>query len=604
MIKVSDYIAQFFVEHGMKHIFSISGAGNVHLLKSIIDNGKLISIHPHQEQAGVIAALAYKRISNKLSVMITTSGGAATNAITGALDAWADSIPVLIISGQEKSEFVTKHNKLRMWGVQGFDICKTVSNITKYNSLILDPKKIRFELEKAVYLAEDGRPGPVWLDIPTDIQATQIDPASLESFIPEKKSNPINIFWDELSMLISKSERPVLILGNGVRLSRGESVVTEFLNHFEVPVLTAWNGIDLIQSNYKLYYGREGTYGQRCANFVVQNADLILTIGTRMAIPQIGYDLKEFGRDAKKIIVDIDRTELDKFSAEQSFFCIESDASDFMSEAMKKLKPIHENSIKNWITHCDSWRQKYPYVEPLHMHKEQDGKLNSYSFIDELNAHLSADEIIVTDMGTALTCTHQALKIKGNQRVVTSTGLGEMGFGLPGAIGASLASQNGRVVLINGDGSMMMNLQEMQTIRHLNLPIKLFVYINDGYLTIKHTQFNLFGNQYAGSGEKSGVSCPNFELIGKAFGFKTFKISSLQEAKENLSSILQEEGPILCEVFIHPMQLLAPKTSFNLNPDGTLVSPPLEDLFPFLDRNTFEKEMIIEMHPKSKAIKV
>jgi acetolactate synthase-1/2/3 large subunit len=603
-MKVSDYIVQLFVEHNMKHIFSISGAGNVHILNSIADNPALVSVHPHQEQAGVLASLAYKRICGRLGVMITTSGGAATNAITGALDAWADSIPVLIISGQEKSEFVTKHKDLRMWGVQGFDIAKTVSNITKYAVLVTDPKRVKYEFQKAIHIAESGRPGPVWIDIPTDTQAAQINPDELESYVPEKDTTDNSTaFTAQISQLMANAKRPVFVFGNGIRLSGGENMLQALADKFGVPFLTAWNGIDLISSLHPLNYGREGTYGQRCANFVVQNADLVITIGTRMAIPQVGYDLREFARDAHKVVVDIDRTELDKFAADASFTLIEADAKAFISNLLDQVAAPAPANISAWVDTCNNWKKNYPFVEPDGLHKEMDGMLNSYSFVKELNKHFAPNEIIVTDMGTALTCTHQAIEVTDQQRVVTSTGLGEMGFGLPGAIGASLAADGQRVILINGDGSMMMNLQEMQTIVHLNLPIKLFVYINDGYLTIKHTQNNLFGSKFAGSGAKSGVTCPDYSKIGEAFGFKTFKIRTLQEAETLLPSVLAEDGPVLCEVFIHSMQLLAPKTSFNINPDGTLVSPPLEDLYPFLTREVLQQEMVVPLHPKSLQIK-
>ncbi|MCD6017213.1 MAG: acetolactate synthase isozyme 1 large subunit-like [Bacteroidetes bacterium] len=603
-MKVSDYIAQLFVENNMKHIFSISGAGNIHLLNSIIDNPNLVPVHPHQEQSGVLASLAYKRICGRLGVMITTSGGAATNAITGALDAWADSIPVLIISGQEKSQFIQEHKDLRMWGVQGFDICKTVSNITKYAVLITDPKRVKYEFQKAIHIAESGRPGPSWIDIPTDILAAQINPEELEAYIPEKENtNSFSKFIPQINELLKSSKKPLFIFGNGIRLGGAEHLLNKLVDKFNVPFLTTWNGLDVISSEHPLNYGREGTYGQRCANFVVQNADLIITIGTRMAIPQVGYDLKEFGRDAKKVIVDIDPTELAKFSQDPSFILVEAHAKNFIESLLNEVNAPAKENFTDWKNTCDNWKKKYPFVEPDGLHKEQDGFLNSYQFMKELNSHFSPNEIVVTDMGTALTCTHQTLKLKDQQRIVTSTGLGEMGFGLPGAIGASLAADKQRVILLNGDGSMMMNLQEMQTIIHHKLPVKLFVYINDGYLTIKHTQNNLFGKKFSGSGADSGVSCPDFSKIGEAFGFKTFKINSLEESKTIIPKVLNEDGPVLCEVFIHSMQLLAPKTSFNINPDGTLVSPPLEDLSPFLTREELQKDMIIPVHPKSLQIK-
>jgi acetolactate synthase-1/2/3 large subunit len=536
--------------------------------------------------------------------MITTSGGAATNAITGALDAWADSIPVLIISGQEKSEFVTKHKDLRMWGVQGFDIARTVANITKYAVLITDPKRVKYEFQKAIHIAESGRPGPVWIDIPTDVQAAQINPEELESYIPESlPMHNLDAQMVKIEALLQVSQRPVFIFGNGIRLGGAEHLLPALTEKFKVPFLISWNGVDMISSLHPLNYGREGTYGQRCANFVVQNADLVITIGTRMAIPQVGYDLREFARDARKVIVDIDKSELDKFASDSSFELVEAHAKDFIAGILEHVKAPEEAKISAWKATCDRWKAAYPFVEPNGLHKEEDGFLNSYSFIKELNRHFNHDEIIVTDMGTALTCTHQVIEVQGQQRVVTSTGLGEMGFGLPGAIGASLAANHQRVILISGDGSMMMNLQEMQTIVHHNLPVKLFVYINDGYLTIKHTQNNLFGKKFSGSGAASGVSCPDYSKIGAAFGFKTYRISSLHEAANVIPEVLNAEGPVLCEVFIHAMQLLVPKTSFNINPDGTLVSPPLEDLYPFLKREVLAEEMVIPLHEKSLKIK-
>lgn len=602
-MKVSDYIAQLFVESNFKHIFSISGAGNVHLLNSIIDTPELISIHPHQEQSGVIASLAYKRICGRMGVMITTSGGAATNAITGVLDAWADSIPVIVISGQEKTEYIKAHSALRMWGVQGFDIVKTVSNITKYAVLITDPTRVKYEIQKAIFLAETGRPGPVWIDIPTDVQAAQIIPQELESFVPEKDNgfSDGGIQLKHIENLLQKAQRPVFIFGNGIRLANALESLHSMIEKFNIPFLLSWNGIDMLPSNHRLNFGREGTYGQRCANFVVQNADLIICIGTRLAIPQIGYDLKDFGRMAKKVVVDIDKTELDKFSNDESFTLIQANALEFLDN-MLETDIANTLNFDSWIETCNTWRTKYPFVEPMGMHQEVDKKLNSYSFIQVLSKYFSNDEVIVCDMGTALTCTHQSIMLNGKQRVVTSTGLGEMGYGLPGAIGASLATDNKRIICINGDGSMMMNLQELQTIIHHKLPIKIFIYINDGYLTIKHTQNNLFGNKFAGSGKASGVSCPDFGKIANAFGFKTFSIHTLDDADTIIPAVFAEEGPVICEVFIHPFQLLAPKTSFNINPDGSLVSPPLEDLSPFLSRTQLIEEMIIPLHPKSLLI--
>lgn len=601
-MKVSDYICHFFVTKKIQKIFAISGAGNVHILNSIDNNDSLSCICPHHEQAGVMAALAYKRVSNKMGVMLTTQGGGSSNAITGVLNGWADSIPCLIISGQEKTQFLKEHKSLRMYGVQGFNVTKTVENFTKYTAIVDNPKMIKYHLEKAFYYAETGRPGPVWLDIPIDIQASNVDINELPSFEIEEVTN-INI-TDDISFIIDqlkKSKRPMFIFGNGIRLSNCNQLLPSLLENISIPFLTAWNGIDMLPSNHHLYFGHEGNYGQRCANFITQNCDLLIAIGTRLAIPQIGYDINEFAREANKIVVDIDSSELSKFAGFKNFYTIEADAKYFIKSLISSLsnKPIA--CPEQWYKKCIQWKINYPIIDKK-IHTHIDGYINSYIFVDELSKHFTEDEIIVTDMGTALTCTHQAITLNKNQRLITSTGLGEMGYGMPGAIGASFGSEKKRVILISGDGSMMMNLQELQTIVHHQLPIKIFLFINDGYLTIKHTQKALFGKKFVGSGRDSGVSCPDFGKVGSAFGLKTFKIQDIETMSSVIDSVLEASGPVICEVFTHPLQPLVPKLSFALNDDGTLVSPPLEDLYPFLPREILKQEMIIELLEKSKKI--
>lgn len=601
-MKVSDYIAQFLAEKGIKYIFTISGAGDVHLLNSIADHEKLSHICPHHEQAAVMASLAYNRISGGMSAVIVTMGGGTTNALTGVVSGWADSVPCFVISGQEKTQYIREQKNLRMWGVQGFDIAKTVSNITKYSALIMEPESIRFQMEKAFHLATSGRPGPVWLDIPIDVQAAQVIPETLKGYTPEnvtvyETEGKISLLLD----LIKNASRPIFILGNGIRLSGGVDLIPRLLEKFPFPALTAWNGIDLFPASHPLYFGHEGNYGQRCANFITQNCDLIIAIGTRLAIPQIGYDMKEFAREAKKFVVEIDPLELTKFENDTSFTGTCSDAKEFITTLFERSDTIPIAKPSAWIERCEKWRTDYPPVDPA-IHKEVDGCINSYAFIEELSKHFADNEIIVTDMGTALTCTHQAIFLNKKQRLITSTGLGEMGYGMPGAIGASFASGKKRVVLITGDGSMMMNLQEMQTIIHHQLPVKIFIYINDAYLTIKNTQLGMFGKKFTGSDKESGVSCPDYIKLGNAFGFKTFQLKESKEMGRVIDDFLSSEGPALCEVYIHPLQPHLPKLSFSVNPDGSLVSPPIEDLYPFLSREQLKKEMIIDLHEKSKKI--
>ncbi|MCL4512110.1 MAG: thiamine pyrophosphate-binding protein [Bacteroidetes bacterium] len=601
--KVSDYIADFFARRGEKHVFAISGAGDVHLLDSIARHPDLSYICPHQEQAGVMASLAYYRISNRLGIMITTSGGSASNAVTGVLDAWADSIPCLVISGQERSNFATRANPLRMWGVQGFDIAKMVEGVTKYSALVEKPTSIRYHLEKAWYMALSGRPGPVWLDIPTDVQAAQIDPETLSGFTPEAAaqvdlSDPMGRILEWLK----KAERPVFWIGNGIRLAGGQDLVHSLMEKFPVPFLTAWNGADLVPTNHARHFGHAGNYGQRCANFVVQNSDLLITVGTRLAIPQIGYDLTEFARAAKKVTVDADPVELAKFDGQPDWLCLQADARYFITQLLHEAEKSVFAEPKAWLERCNAWRRKYPLYDPS-IHHTEPGAINSYEFTQRLSKFFADDEVIVTDMGAALTCTHQAIVLDKRQRLVTSTGLGEMGFGLPGAIGACLAREKKRVILITGDGSIMMNLQEFQTVIHHNLPIKMFLYVNDAYLSIKHTQTALFGdNRFTASGSESGVSCPNFSEVGKAFGFRTFQLRDPADIEAMVEKVLATAGPVLCEIAMAPLQPLVPKLSFAVQSDGSLVSPPIEDLYPFLPRKELKEQMVIELHPKSLKI--
>lgn len=601
VVKGSDLIADLLVEHGIRHVFAISGAANVHILSSLSRRPELSVVCPHHEQAGVMAALGYTRLSGLTSVMVTTAGAGATNAITGVLDAWADSTPCLVISGQEHSRFTAASNPLRMWGVQGVDIARIVTPICKQARLVTHAGEIEEAVLEALELAESGRPGPVWLDIPVDVQSAQAErrPPAPRNVL-HRKAPPRESLRETLSALRS-AERPVVLVGNGVRLAGAQDLLAAFVEKARVPFLTAWNGADLIAADHPRHFGHEGTYGQRCANFVIQNADLVLTIGTRLAIPQLGYVLQEFARAARKIVVDVDPTELSKFGGVpgplEGWTTVESDAKAFLGGLLGEMgeTPIPEKTA--WLERCAAWRTAFPLVEDgTHDHADS---VNSYRFIETLSSLLGEDDVVVTDMGTALTCTHQTLRPRGGQRLLTSTGLGEMGFGLPGAIGACLASGGRRVVLLTGDGSMMMNLQELQTLVHHRLPLKMFLFANDGYLTIRHTEKAIFGEPFFCTGKADGVSCPDFVAVAAAFGIPSVRIASPGDVAEGIRRTLDAEGPILCEVAMAPNQLLAPKLSFTALPDGALVSPPLEDLSPLLPLDELRARMLVAPLPSS-----
>jgi acetolactate synthase-1/2/3 large subunit len=601
--KVSDLIAESLEKLDIRHAFGMVGAGNVHLFEAISKRGFTEIICIHHEQAATMAMQTYYRISGRLAACLLTTGGGAVNGITGVMSAWADSIPGLIIAGNENSKFTNPSNLLRMWGVQGFDSVDMVNKITKYSNRVVRPTEAGYEIQKAAYIAQEGRPGPCWIEIPMDIQSSRIDRKDYLQFTPTPKIECVTQTLSEQIELaidsLSNAKRPIIWLGHGIRLAGAQKLIKPFLEALGVPALVSWAGIDMIDSNHPLIFGRAGVYGQRAANFILQNSDYILAIGTRLAIPQIGYDLSELARAATIDVVDIDDLEASKHQARirNGIVC---DASVFMTELLRVLNSKKPSSKIDWIEKCNAFKVRFPWVGLEHEDKE--GFINSYRFIEHLNLYFKSSQIVVTDMGTALLCGHQALNLKDGQRLMTSTGLGEMGYGLPAAIGASFASDRGEVMCLNCDGGMMLNLQELQTIVHHQLPIKIFIFNNDGYLMIKHTQNALFKKSYVGTNKSSGISCPDFSKIAKAFDIPSFTINRWEDCDSTLTQVQELNGPVVCEVFMHPEQLFSPKLSLVAKDDGSLVSPPLEDLSPLLPRDEIESAMLIGMHPKSKVL--
>jgi len=604
-IKVSELIAESLEQLGIKHVFGMIGAGNVHLFEAIAKRGYTEIVCIHHEQAATMAMQTYYRTHGKLAACLLTTGAGATNGVTGVLSAWADSIPGIVIAGNENSKFTKVDNPLRMWGVQGYDSVEMVRKITKYAHRVTDPTQAVYEIQKSAFIALHERPGPCWIEIPMDIQASRIDPSTSVQFTPLLAVNLISgRVLEQVQMVLQTlhaAQRPVLWLGNGIRLSGAEKKIELLLKALGIPALVSWAGIDMIDSDHPLVFGRAGVYGQRGANFVLQNSDYVLAIGTRLAIPQIGYDISELARAAIIDVVDIDPQESNKhhLRINQAITC---DAGDFIDELMGSLdkNKIAIPAKLGWLAQCNLYRKEFDWVGPEHDDKE--GFMNSYRFMERLNGFFKPDQVVVTDMGTALLCAHQVLKIHPGQRLMTSTGLGEMGFGLPAAIGASFALDRGEVMCLNCDGGMMLNLQELQTIAHHQLPIKIFVFNNDGYLMIKHTQNALFKAGYVGTNKASGISCPDFTKIGAAFDLPTYQIRTWEECDSVLKQIQAAKGPLICEVFMHSEQLFSPKLSLVVKEDGSLVSPPLEDLSPLLPREVIERVMTIGMHVKSKLL--
>lgn len=600
-IKVSDLIAKFLKEKDIKHVFGIIGSANSHIFDSISNLGFTEIICVHHEQAATMAMQTYYRTSGKISAAILTAGGGSINGLTGVMGAWADSIPGIVISGQENSRHIKNYKDMRMWGIQGFDVAKMVKDITKYSSLVMNPTDVIYELEKGYSISLSNRPGPVWLDFPMDVQGSFIEKNSAKKYIPSKETKIIKSNSQDLIKVLDflkNSKRPVLWLGHGIRLSNSENLIYQLLDKVKIPVILSWAGLDMLESSHDLNFGRAGVYGTRSANLIIQNSDLVISIGNRMSILMIGYEHSEFARAAKIVQVEIDQDEINKVK-DIVDHSIHSDAGHFLNEFILNISD-HNYNFDNWIDRCNETRKTYPLIGPEH--SDSNGYINSYQFMNKLSKKLRNEDILVTDMGTGLLSGHQALELKKSNRLMTSTGLGEMGFGLPGAIGASFAKKDREIICLNCDGGMMMNLQELQTIDHHQLPIKIFIFNNDGYLMIKHTQKGLFKGRYTGTNNKTGVSCPDFSKVAKAFNIDYFSIKTWDDFDLKIDNILDNKGPIICDVFMDPEQFFHPKLSIALQEDGTVVSPPLEDLSPLLDRNILKKEMLIGLHEKSEKI--
>lgn len=600
-LKVSDGIAKFLKQKEIRHVFGIIGSANSHIFDSINRLGYTEIVCVHHEQAATMAMQTYFRTNGKITAALVTAGGGSSNAITGVISAWADSLPGIIISGQENTRFIESMHDMRMWGIQGFDSTLMVSKVTKYSARVMDPKQSIYELEKAYYISGHKRPGPVWIDYPMDIQGATI-PINKFNHYSCLEDGPTDLLDSEIQSvlkLIASSKRPVFWLGHGVRLSGAIEKVNLLLEKFQFPTLVTWAGIDILDHDHPLNYGRAGVYGNRAANFIAQNSDLIISIGNRFAIPMIGYEHSEFAREAKIIQVDIDKFELEK-THDMVDLSIESDAGDFIDRLISMPDEINYPDLLNWTKICNGYMKRYPYIGPEN--EDKNGFINSCKFISFLSGYFKPDQVITTDMGTALLSGHQVIRIKDKQRLMTSTGLGEMGYGLPAAIGASFARNKGEVICLNCDGGIMMNLQELQTIDEYNLPIKTFIFNNDGYLMIKHTQKNLFKGNYVAVNKKTNISCPNLKKLASTFNMKYYLIKNWADFKSKTKKILSSKKPIICEILMNPEQYFHPKLGTAINKKGKIISPPLEDLSPLLNRTDLKKNMIVPIHKKSKEI--
>lgn len=591
-IKVSDLIVNYIASIGVKHIFIVSGGSNVNILDSIDKNPNLKYICNHNEQGSAMAAEAYGRVGGNIGVCVTTMGPAATNTLTGVMGAWTDSIATLYLCGQVKREVMITGTHLRQLGVQEINITDMARPITKYCEVVQDPLKILYHLKKAVYIAKSGRPGPVLLDIPADIQSMEIEESEFIDFDPVKdglEPAPNTLLKDQVGQLVKwlkESKRPVIFAGHGIRLSKSEKEFIELAEKLQIPVLTTMSANDLIESDHPLFIGRPGVFGDRAGNFAIQNSDLMISIGARHHLWNIGYNYASFAKSAKKVVVDIDINELNKKTVVPDL-AINANAKDFIEELKNHATELVE--IKPWLEKCRGWKEKYPVVSPEY--KEEKNFVNSYYFTDRLSKKLEENEIIMTGVGTAFTGTLQSIKIKKGQRLHCSIGCASMGYDLPSAIGGWFSTGKNRIILITGDGGIMFNLQELQTIVHHKIPVKIFLLNNNGYLAIKNTQNSFFQGNLAGVDGKSGVSLPSFSKIAEAFGLGYVSMKDNDDIDQKIEETLNYDGPVICDINMSPTQPLLPKVYSEKLPDGTMISKPLEDMFPFIDRDEFTKNM-------------
>jgi len=596
LVKLSDWVAQACVDHGVRHVFMVTGGGAMHLNHSLGTHPLLDCIFNHHEQACAMGAEAYGRLNNRLAVVNVTSGPGGTNAITGVYGAYVDSIGMLVISGQVKFETTVRSTglPLRQYGDQELDIEPIVKPITKYCAMVTDPATIRYHLEKAFYLATSGRPGPVWLDIPLDVQNAKIDPDNLIGFDKKEVDEPwratdLGLTSTKILSRLKAAKRPVIFAGGGVRLSGKHREFIELIDKLGVPVVSGWNAHDVIWEDHPLNCGRPGSIGDRAGNFTVQNADLLLVLGSRLNIRQVSYNWKSFAREAFKIWVDIDEQELQKPSvhADMPVHASLADLLPILAQAPHE-GPSPEQ--QTWLAWCRERVARYPAVLEDYWRRPE---INPYCFMQALFERLGEDQIIVTGNGSACVVSFQAAKLKEGQRLWTNSGCASMGYDLPAAIGVAVAAPGKQIVCLAGDGSIMMNLQELQTVAGYKLPIKIFILNNNGYSSIFQTHRNFFNGVEVGAGPKSGVSFPSFEKLARGFEIEYMSCASHHDMPVTIEAVMLADGPVICEVLLDPDQPFAPKLGAKQHPDGRITSPPLEDLSPFLPREELLDNLLI-----------
>jgi len=591
MIKLSDYVIDFIASLDVKHVFMVPGGGCMHLVDSLGKSKELMYICNLNEQASSIAAEGYAEYTNNIGVALVTTGPGATNAITGVAAAWTDSIPLLMISGQAKTSDLINDTGVRQMGLQEIDIISMIKPITKYSISVREANKIKFYLEKAVYEARNGRKGPVWIEIPLDIQATMIDEENLIGFDCLEKVQTFNYGnkIHEIIRLLNESKRPCILAGNGIRLSGANKEFEDLIRLLNIPVLTTWKAKDLMGEEDPLFFGKPGLVAKRGANFINQNCDFMLILGSRLGSLQVAYNHQNFAKHAKKVMVDIDVNEINKMETNIEIKIV-SDIKCFINEVLINKACIINTKREDWMSYCKKMKTNYPIL--LQEFINQKEYVNTYAFINKLSQHLNEnDNIVPGSSGHCLDLVHVGLEIKKGQRIISNIGLGAMGFGIPSSIAICLASNKNRTICINGDGGLQMNIQELQTIKRLNLPIKIFILNNQGFGSIKSSQKNNFNNYVACNGD-SGLTFPDLKKISYAYDIKYCSMVNNDQVEEAINKALFDKEPFICEIMTDPEQEMAPRAITIKNNKGEIESVSMEDLYPFLSRSEFSENMI------------
>ena len=589
-MKISDYVIKFISDLGVDKVFCVTGGGSMHLNNSLGSSRDVEGVFMIHEQGASVAAESFARIREGYGVCLVTSGPGATNAITGLCGAYMDSIPVIFISGQAKRADLVGDQNIRQFGIQEVDIIPMVKPYSKYAVRLMEPEKVRYEMEKAAHIAVSGRPGAVWIDIPLDIQATDVDIDSLEGFVPDDERIMVSDeVTEEVISRFNDSERPAIILGNGIRLSHAADKARELVDFLGVPAFVSWNGVDLLDEDDPYYFGRPNIVGHRSANLILQNADFVLSIGTRLSLLNTGYNFEGYLKNAFHVMVDIDENEMNKKSLHPQMK-IRSDAGAFIDSLLSKKALFASDDHMPWLDHCREMKEKYPVEIPEQMPRE--GYVSLYRLFDVISDKMKSDDIYqFTSSGTSVDIGMKVLRFKKGQRAFLNKSMAAMGYDIPACIGSCTGSKGRRVICVTGDGSAAMNIQELEVIRRLNLPVKIFIADNSGYSMIWHSQNGNFKGHLTGCTEDSGLTLPDLKKVSESFGIKSMEISDENELENTVTEVFDHDGPVVCVVKTDIMQKVLPKQSNFMNDKGQMESRPLQDMFPLLDRDELDECM-------------